>query len=69
MKFLLKFYKFFISNILTFSFGNACRFSPTCSEYSHQAFEKYSFGKATYLTIKRVLKCNPFGPSGYDPLK
>ncbi|MCL1827566.1 MAG: membrane protein insertion efficiency factor YidD [Candidatus Cloacimonetes bacterium] len=46
----------------------SCRFTPTCSNYSKEAFMKYNFFKALYLTIKRILKCNPFHPGGYDPL-
>lgn len=46
-----------------------CRFYPTCSEYGIQAFTKYGIFKGTYLTIKRVLRCNPFNKGGYDPLK
>lgn len=47
----------------------SCRFHPTCSRYSLLAYEKYGFFKGTYLTIKRILKCHPFHPGGYDPLK
>ena len=46
-----------------------CRFYPTCSQYTVQALEKYGLIKGTYLGIKRVVKCNPFNPGGYDPLK
>lgn len=46
-----------------------CRFYPTCSSYAIQALEKYGFFKGTYLTTKRILKCNPFHPGGYDPLE
>ncbi|MBO4359283.1 MAG: membrane protein insertion efficiency factor YidD [Eubacteriaceae bacterium] len=45
-----------------------CRFIPTCSEYSYQAFQKYGFFKGAYLSIRRILRCHPFGKSGYDPL-
>ncbi|MBR6523190.1 MAG: membrane protein insertion efficiency factor YidD [Clostridia bacterium] len=45
-----------------------CRFTPTCSEYAKEAFEKYGFFKALRLTIWRLLRCNPFSKSGYDPL-
>ena len=45
-----------------------CRFIPTCSEYSKQAFTKYGFIKGFYLSLKRILRCHPFGKSGYDPL-
>ena len=47
---------------------NACRFTPTCSNYAIEAYENYNFFKATYLTIKRIFRCRPFGKSGYDPV-
>ncbi|WP_352418576.1 membrane protein insertion efficiency factor YidD [Proteiniborus sp.] len=46
-----------------------CRFYPTCSEYSIQAIEKYGFIKGSFKSIKRILRCNPFNPGGYDPLE
>ncbi|MDX5706423.1 membrane protein insertion efficiency factor YidD, partial [Clostridioides difficile] len=49
--------------------GPTCRFYPTCSQYSIEAFKKYGFVKGMYLTIRRLLKCHPFHPGGYDPLK
>ncbi len=45
-----------------------CRFYPTCSSYSIEAFEKYGFIKGLYLSVKRILKCNPFFKGGYDPV-
>lgn len=46
----------------------SCRFYPTCSSYTYQAIEKYGALKGTYLGLKRILKCHPFHPGGYDPL-
>lgn len=46
-----------------------CRFTPTCSEYTKQAIEKYGVRKGTWLGIKRICKCHPFHPGGYDPLE
>ena len=46
-----------------------CRFYPTCSQYSIEAIRKYGALKGIYLTIRRLLKCHPFHPGGYDPLK
>lgn len=48
--------------------GRACRFSPSCSEYSSQAFGTYGFFAACRLTAARVLRCHPFTDGGYDPL-
>lgn len=45
-----------------------CRFVPTCSNYTIEAVKKYGGIKGTILGIKRVLKCNPFNPGGYDPV-
>lgn len=46
-----------------------CRFYPSCSEYTMQAVEKYGAVFGIYLGIKRVLRCHPFHPGGYDPLR
>jgi len=46
-----------------------CRFYPTCSQYALQAVTKYGAFKGTGLAIKRIMKCHPFNPGGYDPLK
>lgn len=48
--------------------GGACRYTPTCSNYGLEALEKYGVFKGGWLTIKRVLSCNPWGGSGYDPV-
>ncbi len=45
-----------------------CRYYPSCSQYSLQAFKKYHFFKALSLSFIRVLKCNPLFPGGYDPV-
>lgn len=47
---------------------NCCRFIPTCSTYAKQAIQKYGPIKGGWLAIKRILRCNPWGGSGYDPL-
>lgn len=48
------------------SWHSNCRFYPTCSNYALEALEKYGFFKGWYLAIKRILRCNPWGGSGYD---
>jgi putative membrane protein insertion efficiency factor len=47
---------------------NCCRFEPSCSNYGIYAFKKYGIIKGFYLTLKRILRCHPFGKSGYDPV-
>ncbi|MDD4363452.1 MAG: membrane protein insertion efficiency factor YidD [Atribacterota bacterium] len=46
----------------------SCRFYPTCSDYSIQAFQKYGFLKGLFFSIKRILKCHPFHKGGFDPV-
>ncbi|MGY3776418.1 membrane protein insertion efficiency factor YidD [Helcococcus sueciensis] len=68
-KLMIKFIKFYRKNISLLFGRNKCRFTPTCSQYSIEAYEKYNFFKATYLSVLRILRCNPFSKGGYDPLK
>ncbi|CAA7398112.1 unnamed protein product [Spirodela intermedia] len=60
---MLKFYKREISPLLP----SSCRYVPTCSEYSMQAYKKYGVAKGTILTAWRLCRCNPLGGSGFDP--
>ncbi|MBL4818699.1 MAG: membrane protein insertion efficiency factor YidD [Deltaproteobacteria bacterium] len=48
--------------------GPCCRFEPSCSEYARQAFVKHNAFFACYLTLKRLLKCQPFSEGGFDPV-
>lgn len=61
---LIKFYRKFISPMTP----PACRFHPTCSQYGLEAIETHGAMKGGYLTIKRILKCHPFHPGGFDPV-
>ncbi len=61
---LILFYRRFISQYLP----NSCRFTPTCSAYALEAFRKWGPFKGLYLTIRRLLRCHPWGGSGYDPV-
>ena len=45
-----------------------CRFYPTCSTYSHEAFELHGTIRGGWLTFVRLVRCRPFGPSGFDPV-
>ena len=46
----------------------SCRFTPTCSQYAIEAVKVHGIIKGTYLSIKRILRCNPFCEGGYDPV-
>ena len=48
--------------------GRQCRFAPSCSHYGIQAILRFGALKGTYLTVVRLLKCQPLGPWGYDPV-
>jgi putative membrane protein insertion efficiency factor len=64
----LNFYKKHISHSFVILFGHSCRFTPTCSEYTSEAVHKYGIVKGGFFAARRVISCNPFGKSGYDPL-
>ena len=61
---LIGFYRRAISPMLPPS----CRFTPTCSEYAYEAIDKYGILKGGRLATWRILRCNPWGGSGYDPV-
>lgn len=63
--FLIRLYQRWIDPLLPPS----CRFEPTCSEYSIEAFRVYGFVRGALLSGYRILRCNPFLRGGYDPLK
>ena len=48
--------------------GRICRYDPTCSEYMREAVETYGFWRGGRMGLKRILRCHPFGGSGYDPV-
>lgn len=61
---MIRFYRRFISPM----FPPCCRFTPTCSVYALEAIQKYGALKGGYLAVRRILRCNPFHPGGYDPV-
>ncbi|KAA5538381.1 MAG: membrane protein insertion efficiency factor YidD [Myroides sp.] len=61
---LIRFYQLVISPLTPPS----CRFTPTCSHYTLEALKKHGLFKGSWLGIKRIAKCHPWGKSGYDPV-
>jgi uncharacterized protein len=61
---LIRLYKRFLSPLLPPS----CRYDPTCSMYTYEAIEKYGFLKGGWMGAKRIARCHPFSPGGYDPV-
>ncbi|WP_096438032.1 membrane protein insertion efficiency factor YidD [Alteribacter populi] len=61
---LIRFYQKYISRFTPPS----CRFYPTCSQYSIEAYQRFGVFKGTWLTIKRIVKCQPLHPGGVDPV-
>ncbi|WP_211197718.1 membrane protein insertion efficiency factor YidD [Pyrinomonas methylaliphatogenes] len=62
---LLDFYKAAISPLLP----PACRFVPTCSEYAREAIMRYGVWRGSWMSVRRLLRCHPFGAGGYDPVE
>ncbi|MGC8907302.1 MAG: membrane protein insertion efficiency factor YidD [Desulfomonilaceae bacterium] len=60
----IRFYQVFLSPL----FPSACRFYPTCSEYAILAVVRHGPFKGVWLAVKRLARCRPFGPGGYDPV-
>ncbi|AJQ30099.1 MULTISPECIES: membrane protein insertion efficiency factor YidD [Pelosinus] len=61
---MIKGYRLFISPLKP----PTCRFVPTCSEYALQAIEKYGIFRGGIMAVRRILRCHPFHPGGYDPV-
>jgi uncharacterized protein len=63
-KILIRAYQYLISPILPPS----CRFIPTCSQYAYEAISRYGAMRGGLMALKRLLRCHPFHPGGYDPV-
>ena len=62
--FIITLYQRLISPFL----GPSCRYTPTCSQYAKEALRKYGLLKGLGLSVRRILRCHPFHPGGYDPV-
>ena len=61
---LIRLYQNTLSRVLP----STCRFYPSCSQYTYEAIAKYGFFRGGWLGAKRILRCHPFNPGGYDPV-
>jgi putative membrane protein insertion efficiency factor len=61
---MIRMYQLFLSPLL----GQHCRFTPSCSQYTKEAIEKYGAAKGSWLGLKRILRCQPFCEGGHDPV-
>ena len=61
---LLRAYRFAISPL----YGQVCRYHPTCSAYAIEALERHGALRGSWLALRRIGRCNPFRPGGYDPV-
>ncbi len=60
----IRIYQLTLSKVLPPS----CRFTPSCSRYTYMAIDKYGLFKGGWMGFRRILRCNPFNPGGYDPV-
>ncbi len=61
---LIRLYQLTISQIMP----SSCRFVPSCSQYGYEAISKYGILRGGWMTVKRIGRCHPFNPGGYDPV-
>ncbi len=64
----LRIYRATLSPMIVGLFGPACRFEPSCSEYAHQAIQRYGVMRGGALAARRLARCHPLGGHGHDPV-
>lgn len=62
---LIRLYKTLISPLMP----RSCRYTPTCSSYAQEALQRHGFFRGSWMAIRRVARCHPFHPGGYDPVE
>ncbi|HON58366.1 MAG TPA: membrane protein insertion efficiency factor YidD [Smithella sp.] len=67
--FLVLIVRFYQTCLSPFFFAPCCRFYPSCSEYAIEAIKTHGPAKGSFMGIKRILRCHPLNPGGYDPVK
>lgn len=67
-RFLLAAVRFYQRYLSPLKGAPTCRFYPSCSQYAYEAIAKYGAMKGSWLAVRRVLRCHPFHPGGYDPV-
>ncbi len=60
----IRLYQLTLSRVLP----DSCRFTPSCSQYGYEAIARYGLVRGGWLTLKRLARCHPFSPGGYDPV-
>lgn len=65
--FLVRVYQLTLSKLIRLFFGNVCRFEPSCSQYAVLCLKGHGAARGSFLAVKRICRCNPFFPGGYDP--
>ena len=64
----VRIYQYPLSPFITFVAGDVCRFDPTCSHYAIEALKTHGALRGSWLALKRIFRCHPWGGQGYDPV-